>query len=60
MKILRIEQRPQNRSITVTLPAEFPLQDEVEIIVLPYREKRRVHTIQDLKFRNYKNCYFKF
>jgi hypothetical protein len=40
MEALRIVQRPQNGRITIDLPAEFPIQEEVEIIVLPFKEKK--------------------
>ena len=40
MEALRIVKRPFNGRITIDLPDEFPIQNQVEIIVLPYIEKK--------------------
>jgi len=39
MNALRVIQRPINGRITIDLPDEFLIQEEVVIIVLPYMEK---------------------
>jgi len=40
MEALRILQRPQNGRITIDLPAEFPKQEVVEIIILSLVEAK--------------------
>jgi hypothetical protein len=40
MEELRMIKRPRNGRVTINLPVEFPSQEKVEIIILPYREKK--------------------
>lgn len=52
MKALRIITRPKNSRITIDLPAEFQVYEQVEIIVLPYVEQaKKEKTFDPKKFR---------